>query len=257
MCELLGFSGAEPTDVSGYLSAFAGHAGQNPHGWGLAVVRDNSIGVIKEPARADKSALYQLLSGAALQARVLMGHIRYATVGNIGYTNCHPFVQTDKSGREWVLFHNGTLFSGEITAPFLSRQIGETDSERILLYLLDRIDREIGKHGTLSSAEHFLILQEEIPRLSEGNNKLNLMLYDGRTLFLHTNMAGTLYQKQLEEGMLFCTVPLDMSGWDPLPMCRVLGYQDGVLRYRGSKTSEEYHYVEADEALLYRAYSEL
>ncbi len=256
MCELLGFSGAEPCDLAGYMRQFSTHSCGHPHGWGMALVGESGFGAVKEPARADRSPLLESLLQGELRASVMMGHIRYATVGNVSYTNCHPFVQTDVSGREWVLFHNGTMFQSELTAPYLHRQIGDTDSERVLLYLIDQINAATEKKGTLNHQERFRVLEEEIARLSSGN-KLNLLIYDGNALFVHTNMKGTLFQKQLPQGILFATVPLDQQGWQAVPMQRVLCYRDGVLTDAGAKRSSEYIYSPEDEARLYQVFSSL
>jgi glutamine amidotransferase len=186
-----------------------------------------------------------------------MGHIRYATVGNVGYTNCHPFVQTDSSGREWVFFHNGTMFRGELVADYAHVQIGTTDSERILLYLMDRINEATEEKGTLSCLEHFRILSQAAD-LSRGNNKLNLLIYNGHTLFVHTNMEGTLFQKKIDGGYVFATSPLDRDGdWQQVPMRRMLAYRDGILLYEGEPISEEYFFRQADIDRLYQVFSEL
>lgn len=256
MCELLGFSASSPCDTAAYMRSFITHSCDHPHGWGMMLAGAPGFGAIKEPVRADRSALLENLLRGELKTQVMMGHIRYATVGNVGYTNCHPFVQTDVSGREWVLFHNGTMFQGELTSNYIHQQVGDTDSERVLLYLIDKINAATACKGTLNRRERFWVLEAEIAKLSEGN-KLNLLIYDGRTLFVHTNMKGTLFRKQMDNGILFATVPLDETGWEPVPMQRVLGYQDGSLLYEGRKLSSEYRYRPEDDARLYQVFSEL
>lgn len=256
MCELLGFSGAAPCDTAQFLRSFVTHACLHPHGWGLMTASASGFAAVKEPARADESLFMESLLRGPLETNVMIGHIRYATVGNVAYTNCHPFVQTDRTGREWVLFHNGTMFHEDLTAPYLSRQVGDTDSERILLYLIDKINEAAQEKGMLNRRERFRVLERKIANLSEGN-KLNLLIYDGRSLYVHTNMAGTLFQKELEHGILFATVPLDGEGWEPVPMQRVLVYRDGDLLYAGEKLSAEYIQRPEDLDRLYQVFSQL
>ena len=64
-----------------------------------------------------------------------LAHIRYATVGNVEYANCHPFSGQTAKGRVIMIAHNGTIFQSNTLNRYLKIQSGETDSERILLYL--------------------------------------------------------------------------------------------------------------------------
>ena len=74
-----------------------------------------------------------------------MAHIRLATIGDVDYENCHPFVKRDCGGRVWTLIHNGTIFNCPLLDGYVHRQEGSTDSERIFLYLIDCIDNETKK----------------------------------------------------------------------------------------------------------------
>lgn len=77
----------------------------------------------------------------------LVAYIRYATVGRIEAANCHPFVWDDQSGRTWTLVHNGTLFESGPTSTFVTQQEGATDSERLLLYIVSRMNRALDASG--------------------------------------------------------------------------------------------------------------
>ena len=119
-------------------------------------------------------------------------------------------------------------------------QEGETDSERVLLYIVDAINRkeiELGKE--LNQKERFELLDTLVCDVSRGN-KLNLIIYDGDNFYVHTNEAHTLHQLETPEGRYFSTKPLSDEDWQPVPLTQLLAYQDGELVYQGTKHHHEY-----------------
>ena len=100
MCELFGFTARNTRNMADYLKLFAGHSWAHPHGWGVAVRYGKTMAAMKEPVKADESSILNALTSQEMNTNLMMGHIRYATVGQVGYTNCHPYVHTDRSGRE-------------------------------------------------------------------------------------------------------------------------------------------------------------
>ena len=146
---IFGLSALQDTETNEYLKAFYSHSTEHPHGWGQAVLRQDSALIEKESLEASKSNYLRERLSEPVRARLLLAHIRYATVGHVAYCNCHPFSGTDASGRRWTLTHNGTIFDCPALSKYFSEQTGETDSERILLCLLDRINaaqREKPRH---------------------------------------------------------------------------------------------------------------
>lgn len=242
MCEILGFSAKKEQPIERYLREFYQHSKDHPDGWGLALFREGDSKLYTEPTEARFSEqLPGLLDFIGVQSCTL-AHIRKATVGGINPKNCHPFQRTDNSGIVWTLVHNGTIFSGLELFPYESCQEGTTDSERVLLYLVDRMNEAIQRKGAgLHSFERFKVLEQVVSTLSY-RNKLNLLIYDGEQLYVHTNMLGTLFQKQWEDSALFSTTPLDETHWEQVPMTTVLVYQDGTLRYKG----RDHHTVYVD-----------
>ena len=65
-------------------------------------------------------------------------------------------------------------------------------------------------------------------------NKLNLMIYDGEILYVHKNMKDTLKYKQLPEGFLFATTPLDEEAWPEFPLAQLHAYRNGELIQKGN-----------------------
>ena len=136
MCELFGLTGPDEIVVNEYLETFAGHSVNHPNGWGLAIFCGKEVNIEKEPVAAYKSSYLKERLRTPLRASNMMAHIRFATRGHMSYENCHPFVRHDQSGRTWTFMHNGTIFSCSLLSKYLYSQSGQTDSERILLYII-------------------------------------------------------------------------------------------------------------------------
>lgn len=240
MCELFGFSSRREKNLKPYLNEFFSHSIQHPNGWGLAQFDEGDVKVQTETVSAIKSQRLPHIIQSLPDSRMLLAHIRRATIGGVRPENCHPFVRTDHSGRTWTLMHNGTIFSGSELLPYQSKQVGDTDSERILLYLIDKLNQKIdGRADSLNSFERFKVLEHVVCELSY-RNKLNLLIYDGTKLYVHVNMRDTLFCKNEDGGAMFATTPLEPNGWEPLPLMSLLVYEDGTLKYRGRNHHNEY-----------------
>ena len=231
MCELFGFSAAKETDVGEYLRTFFSHSDKHPHGWGLMYGSDHRI--IKGAEQASQSIMLRRVTETLSPQRSVLAHIRYATVGSIKPENCHPFSGEDITGRVWTMIHNGTIYSGGQTYRYLNSQTGDTDSERLFLAFLDRMNRSLVR-GNDSERERFRVVSgfiaENAPR-----NKLNLMIFDGELLYVHKNMKNTLSFKMTENGVVISTGPLDGDEWLPFPMAQVIAYKDGTEVFRGDR----------------------
>ena len=240
MCELLGFSAREQYDLSPWLKIFFSHDAQNPNGWGLARNIEGDPVIDREPQPASTSAYAAAIASRPQPQVLTLAHLRKATVGDVSLENCHPLYQKDHSGRGWLLVHNGTVFMGLSSFDYQGRTKGSTDSEWILLYLLDRLDSESARKGRILTAEErFAVLEDGISTLSY-RNKMNLLLSDGEILYVHANMRDTLFYKKLNGGILIATVPLDDLGWEPVPLTQLLAYRKGQLLYEGAPHGKEY-----------------
>ena len=232
MCELFGFSGAEAEDLTGQLRTFFSHSRTNPHGWGMMYGNGEST-VIREAKKASDSTVLPPLLEELPPQKTLLAHIRYATAGTVREENCHPCIDKDITGREWTMIHNGTIYSGGDTYRYYRTQYGDTDSERLFLLFMDRLNERLSK-GSLTERERFALVNgfmtEHSPR-----NKLNLMLWDGDLLYAHKNLRNTLSFKRLEKGILIATVPLDSEGWAPFPLAQVIAYKNVRELCRGER----------------------
>ncbi|MBR1455874.1 MAG: class II glutamine amidotransferase [Oscillospiraceae bacterium] len=240
MCELLGFSAREQRDLSPWLRIFFSHGAQNPNGWGLARNIEGTPVIDREPQPASASVCAAAIASQPQPQVLSLAHLRKATVGDVSLENCHPLYRRDRSGRGWLLVHNGTVFTGLSSFDYQGRTTGSTDSEWILLYLLDRLDGESARKGrALSDEERFTVLEAGVSALSY-RNKMNLLLSDGELLYAHANMRDTLFYKKLPGSILIATVPLDDRGWAPVPLTRLLAYRQGQLLYEGAPHGKEY-----------------
>ena len=230
MCELFAVNAARSVDVGVLLKEFYSHSVEHPHGWGLAWHEaDGGAVLVKEPVAAHESArLANMLQGPVVH-RQAVAHIRRATHGNLAYENSHPFVGQDASGVTWVMAHNGALLDESLTAPYRTAGRGETDSERVLLYLLERIERATERKGApLACEERFDTLSGAMGSLSIGN-MVNLILDDGECTYIHTNTTeASLFVKFTDDAALFSTRPLgDGQGWMPTRQRCLVAYRNG------------------------------
>lgn len=257
MCELLGVTAKRKIIMNELLMTFFSHSTEHRNGWGLALLDTDPVTIDREPVMAISSPFLLDRLGSRIKTSKCIGHIRRATIGGDCRNNTHPFARYDISGRQWVLAHNGTIFDAEMLAPYRFVQEGSTDSERILLCIVDRMG-EIYRHkGEAPGADERIQIVEDTVRTIVPGNKVNLLIYDGELFYVHKNEKGTLYQKEVEDGMLFSTQPLDGGVWTEFPQNQLMVYRDGDLVYAGSKHDCTYVHNEEKMRLLYLAYSGL
>lgn len=257
ICELFGISANRRIEVNTYLKEFFNHSISNPNGWGMAVLDNENISIEREPLRAKDSMYLKNRLSAKVKTSRLMAHIRKATVGHVNFSNTHPFIKRDESGRTWVLVHNGTIFDAPHMNHYRFIQEGETDSERILFYLVNEINKGLEENfGSFDTNERFLVIDKMVRDLSKGN-KLNLMIYDGDYFYVHKNQHETLYYKEEKGATYFSTSPLDDTEWTEFPLNQLNIYKNGQLVYTGTKHNNTYYYNEDDYKYQYLDYAEM
>lgn len=257
MCEIYGFSGRREKELNSDLREFFSHACDHPNGWGLALLDQPAPEITREVCRADRSELLKERMGHPLTAKTALAHIRLATIGNEDYVNCHPFTAVDQSGRNWTLIHNGTIFESSKLKGYVFRQKGETDSERILLYLVDRINEETAKAQRALNAEERFFIFDSIVSNSSPKNKLNLLICDGELLYAHTNFKDSLFERGDRDGVTISTRPLTDSGWRRVPLNTPVAYHEGERVFTGADHHHEYFFDPKSYNPLYLAYSGL
>lgn len=257
MCEILGLTAKRKIKMNGLLETFYSHSEEHRNGWGLALFDEELFSIDREPKKAVDSLYLKGKLKNNIETSRCIAHIRKATIGDVNEDNTHPFSVYDASGRRWVLAHNGTIFDSEVLAPYQYTQVGTTDSERILLYIVDQINKacESGCRK-LNKYDRIHIVEEAIKAIVPGN-KVNLIIYDGELFYVHKNEPGTLYEKYFESGVMLSTVPLEAVGWQEFAQNRLMVYCDGEPVYEGEKHDNTYIHDEEKMKLLYFAYSGL
>lgn len=257
MCELLGITSLDKIYTNDLLKPFFSHSDIHKDGWGIAVLDEDSPRLIREHLAANKSEEAGKLLSSPLCSSLLISHIRRATIGDVDNRNAHPFVKRDITGRSWTLAHNGTIFEGDILNRYYYTQNGTTDSERILLYLIDQIDRHLEYGTDLSDIQIRARLVEDVIVKLAPENKLNLLITDGEYLYVHKNEEKTLYRKSSSETYIFATVPLDQEDWEEVPGNRLFVYKDGIEIYEGDPHVHSYHYNEEKMKMIFMEYASL
>ena len=254
MCELFAICSAVLMQPEVELRSFFSHSKINPNGWGLAIFRGNTVNLEKEPILADDSSYLRYRLHAIGNVANLFAHIRKATRGDICYENCHPFVMHDCEGRAWTLMHNGTIFNCPILESYVHQQQGRTDSERILCYIVDRVNAaSVMAKRALSVEERFTLVDEIVCGISP-HNKLNLIIYDSEIFYIHTNYKDSLYVRQEINMAMFATVPLDNRVWLPVTFTTLLGFKDGRHILTGTCHGNEYLDNPEDMQYMYLDY---
>lgn len=249
MCELFGINSANQVFCNYMLREFYSHGVDNPHGWGLAVFYGNAVSLEKEPVDSTKSVYLKHRLTEEIMADNLIAHIRKASKGGIEYCNSHPFIKRDESGRGWTLAHNGTIFESEVLQPYVACQRGATDSERILCRIIDRVNGAAKEAGrALTEEERFRVVDDVVHEITP-ENRVNLLIYDGGLLYVHTNYRDSLHQYKKDKAVNFSTKPLKKGSWEKVPMNTLLAFRGGEKAYEGKTHANEY--IDSDEKTKY------
>ena len=157
----------------------------------------NAVSLEKQPQSAVTSNYLKQRLRAKIETDKMIAHIRLATRGTMDYENTHPFVMRDNYDRTWTLAHNGTIFESEVLEPFVAAEDGDTDSERILCYIIDQVNAAQDEKGAaLTKEERFALLNRIILEIAP-ENKLNLLILTERlcTFILIIKTACTVAVK--------------------------------------------------------------
>lgn len=264
MCELFGLSSAEPLRVRYSLHAFAQHGGlihPNKSGWGIGYHQGKDALLIKEPEPASDSPLAAFIAEQPLTSTCIIAHVRYATAGEPAFANTHPFMR-ELGGQMHLFAHNGGLEHIwdrlKLDSPIYT-PVGETDSEYAFCVLLDRLaPLWHGRTEPPPLAERFSVIAETAADLARLGSA-NFLYSDGDTLFVHAHKrhwdeGGGRFSEARPPGLSYASrnaldvsglhaapaeddcdvvfvasVPLEETGWTPLPESTVLALCGGRL----------------------------
>lgn len=245
MCELFCFNSKTPGKVNDYLKQFYSHSDEHPHGWGLAKICGAEFIVDKEPIKATDSQYLKDILKKPIYGKNIFAHIRLATVGNLISSNCHPFTKKDKNGRLWILMHNGTIFDFPELDKYCEVEEGDTDSERILLYIIDKIN----KKTNLNNHKRYILISKIITDLSK-ENKINIMINDGEMTYIHSNMKDSLYYLSKNNSIIVASSPLNDENWQPVELNKIFAIKDGEIVFESEKHDYEFIFTEKHEKFI-------
>ena len=184
MCELLGLAFNKPISPSLSFRGFR-HRAENPDGWGLAAITPTRARIEKEPIRADQSDVSRVLrDDARLTAPIFIGHVRFASRGEVNLKNTHPFTRRI-NGSDFVFAHNGTLSMDQLNrqdAGHLPVE-GSTDSELAMCVLLSWMARE------QVDSRNYALIEDFLKDLNTAGD-LNLLFSDGKRLYCYHDKCG-------------------------------------------------------------------
>lgn len=254
MCELFCLSARRPTRATFSLRRFAAHGtpvyGRNVDGWGVAFHEGRDVRLYKEPEPAGDSPLLEFIEQQSLPTRLLISHIRRATVGPNALANTQPFAR-ELGGRMHLFAHNGG-FAGIVESFAASahrfRPVGDTDSERAFCLLLERI-APLWEGASVPSLAARLAVVEQFAARMRPLGIANFLYSDGEFVFGHGHRrtqadgviappglwlrhrhrtgpdAATLaisgvtihpHDHEEQEMALLASVPVTTGGWRPL-----------------------------------------
>ncbi len=234
MCRLFGqISDAHRTACEPLCSAENALRTQShlhPHGWGIAWYGARGPRVRRGvmPAHADRDFV---AAGKRASSRVVLAHVRDASVGRVALENTHPFVEGP-----WVFAHNGTVarykrsravreaLLAALSPERRARLRGETDSERCFQLLLTRLDlRGAATHPSLEDVRvamaETVALVRAIADRGEHRSTLNFLASDGRLLCAcrHGKPLQLSLPRPGRALVALASEPIGRSGWEPVP----------------------------------------
>jgi glutamine amidotransferase len=183
MCRIFGAVASAQVDVSFELlradNSVLRQSERHDSGWGSAYYTDSLPQIRRFPhaAHADES-FTEATEGLA---RLIMVHVRRATIGDLKLENTHPF-----SRGQYTYCHNGTILRANQLAPLADRQpAGDTDSERFFNLLMTGFDPE-DVTGSL---------RRTVETVADrcGFSALNLLFCDGQRLYAYRLGIYRLY----------------------------------------------------------------
>jgi glutamine amidotransferase len=124
------------------------------------------------------------------------------------------------------------------------------------VYYLDLLAEgaPVDLHDYLSGEERAkldpALLDSLIAQMAKGN-KLNLIIYDGEWMYVHSNYANSLYVSENGSTAMFCTAAMQQGEWVPMPFTTLCAYQNGCCIRQGEPHGNEYILSEKDKQFLF------
>lgn len=236
MCELYGFCGNQQVNLNKYTDIFWKHAAIHKDGFGYYLADNDELYVNPRPA----TFYLNDLAKKGFDSSLALCHIRFKTHGDVSEYNCHPFSKLDGRDIKWTLIHNGYIIDYDEDLERLSSvQIGDTDSERILLFLIEEINFFYNSLPEMScnNQEEFLnylyFSIEEVCNHLSRLGKTNLIFTDSFTqnMYVYINHPKSLFYLRTGEGVHFSSTRLTEEDWESPEPYKLLVFNKGKRIY--------------------------
>lgn len=278
MCELLGMSSNRVATLSLSLMKLAehgGHTGPHKDGWGVAYYEGADVRLIKEAEAAADSDWVRFVRDHDLRSRLVIAHVRKASMGERAYQNTQPFMR-ELAGRMHLFAHNGCLPGIQEVVEFEPDRfhpVGETDSEMAFCALLERMAEIWTRPAEVPTTDVRMGILSEFADDLRALGLANFLYSDGDALFAHgdrreqiatgrVEAPGLVYLQRQCRGVgtglvtsglsiagadqtiaIVASVPLSEATWQPLERGELIAFSDGVVAARsvGSRDSGSAH----------------
>jgi predicted glutamine amidotransferase len=176
MCRLFAAAASAPIDVSFELlqseNSILRQSEKHDSGWGSAYyTADGRPEIHRFPHAAHASENFDEATSG--HSRLIMVHVRRATIGDLRLENTHPF-----SDGRYTFCHNGTILKASNLVPLAARKPkGDTDTERFFNLLMTGFDDADIVGSLRRTVEHVC----DECRFSA----LNFIFCDGRRLYAY------------------------------------------------------------------------
>ncbi len=254
MCELLGLNFNEKVSSTFSFRGFRNRGEYNPSGWGIAYYKNLNAQIIKEPISSTISTMAEsFIRKNSVKSKFFISHVRFATKGGENLKNTHPF-KRELKGIDYVFAHNGTIRDFKEFELGKFYPDGETDSEHIFCYLMEKIS---AKNISIWNKADFDWLHEQLLKIN-SNGSLNCLMSDGEHLFCYRDKDGwrdlnyvfrkapfevvrlidedfeinlAEEKRPTQRGFIVATDPLTNESWMKILKGNLMVFKDGDIVY--------------------------
>lgn len=259
-------SSLEPATLSISLGRFSERGGlRAPHrdGWGVAFYSGRDVRRLRDTEAASGSRGMAFLREQDYRSRIILAHVRQATLGAVTLENTQPFAR-ELGGRMHTFAHNGDLPEiGQVAAGTLGRfrPLGDTDSEQAFCLLLSHLEPLWAQTQPPALTERLTTLVR-VAALLRRLGTANFLYSDSEYLFVHGHERTQESTGRIEPpGLytLFRSCPSRSDGRDEKRVGEGLTLQLNTARQRVSLvasvplTEETWTPVQAGEILVLAA----
>ncbi|HXH32698.1 MAG TPA: class II glutamine amidotransferase [Bacteriovoracaceae bacterium] len=262
-------SSNQRTNINLSLTVLA-KRGENPNlhgdGWGVAFYEGKDVRLIKDSGQAKESKWVDFIKQQEIRSHDIIAHIRKSTVGEVSYSNTHPFARELK-GRMHTFAHNGTFKDIQSKNSFRTkhyRPVGSTDSEHAFCVLMEKLALLWADYDGLPPLQERFQVVSSFAEEMRNLGAANFLYSDGETLFGHGHQRhdpitdvlqwpGLHYinfdcedelngfEKSSKSAIalkdhahvitLFASVPLSKGDWHPMKEGEVIAVTKGVCSW--------------------------